>query len=69
MKFQKGEKVTLSDEAKLIVKDPTRYNVGVVACALSNGMVEVMWNGKTYPVCMQENEITKLHKESQISLF
>ena len=69
MKFQKGDKVTLTDEMKKTVRDPNRYRMGTVAGVSAYGVVEVLWGKKQYAVCMREDELTSLKDELQMTLF
>ena len=69
MKFNSGDKVTLTNAMKKTVRDPNRYKIGTVAGSLSSGAVEVLWGKKPYAVCMREDELVKLSEESQMTLF
>lgn len=69
MKFERGDKVTLTDAMKKAVRDPDRYKVGTVQGALSFGVVEVLWGEKPYAVCMREDELISLKDEPQMTLF
>jgi len=69
MKFERGDKVTLTDAMKKAVRDPNRYRMGIVAGVGAYGVVEVLWGKKQYAVCMREDELVKLHDEPQMTLF
>lgn len=69
MKFERGDKVTLTDAMKKAVRDPNRYRVGTVAGVGAYGVVEVLWGKKQYAVCMREDELTSLKDEPQMTLF
>lgn len=69
MKFERGDKVTLTDAMKKAVRDPNRYRKGTVAGVGAYGVVEVLWGKKQYAVCMREDEIEKLSEKPQLMLF
>lgn len=69
MKFERGDKVTLTDAMKKAVRDPNRYRMGIVAGVGAYGVVEVLWGKKQYAVCMREEELTSLKDEPQMTLF
>ena len=69
MKFERGDKVTLTDAMKKAVRDPNRYRMGIVAGVGAYGVVEVLWGKKQYAVCMREEELPSLKDEPQMTLF
>ena len=63
MKFEIGDKVTLTDAMKNAAVEPEKYQEGTVTNIGSWRIVEVMWNGFDHPISVREDEIRRSKNE------